>query len=156
ALLATPFHVHTGRSCLGIGPVVERRQPVLVLAVRLFHAVELHAVAVVAWSTAELIRIMNPEQLWVGVAHKRTLTAHVLCRDLNRLADTEMAGLAAVHHPKVRIVDLLDGDVHGPSLVNQTLDLLRRKAVQVLLKVGILLGPKLGNGTKNLALAHEQ
>ena len=99
---------------------------------------------------------MNPEQLGVGVAHKRALTAHVLGRDLNRLADAEMAGLAAVHHASVRNVDLLDGDVHGPSLVHQTLDLLRREAVQVLLKVGILLGPKLRNGMKNLALPHQQ
>src|SRR3989442_15348832 len=127
---------------------------VLVLSVGLFHAVELHAVAVVAWSTAELIRIMNPEQLGVGMAHKRALTTHVLCRDLNRLADAEMAGLPAVHHPSVRDVDLLDGDVHGPSLVHQTLDLLRRAAVQVLLKVGIPLGPNVRNGVKNLPLPH--
>src|SRR5579863_651790 len=49
----------SGRDAFHAGGVVERREPVLVLAVRLLHAVELHAVAVVAGRAAELVGVVN-------------------------------------------------------------------------------------------------
>ena len=62
-------------------------------------------------SAAEAFGIVDFQQLFIRMAGKRTLAAHRRLREGDGLADSEMAGLAAVHQFDVLHVDLLDADV---------------------------------------------
>ena len=70
-----------------------------------------HAVAAVAGSAAELLGIVDLEQLLIGVAGEHRIAAHRRRRQDDRLARAQVAGLAAVHQVHVLDVDLPDANV---------------------------------------------
>src|SRR2546426_2102060 len=87
-----------------------------VLAVGLVHTVELHPVAVVAGGAAELLGIVNLEELQVRVAGKRRRPwvfvppLQILPGQHDGFADAEVARLAPIHEAGVGVVDLPDRD----------------------------------------------
>src|SRR5512135_1087810 len=128
AVLAARFYVLLGK---------QRPQPVLVRAVRLHHAGGGPAVALVAGAATELLRIMNVEQFHIRMADKRARVLvwllsrrrHVRRGQLQRFADAQVAGLAAVHHDGVAAVARVGYD----DLVNG-----RRQVLHLVLQPGHL------------------
>ena len=106
--LATGFGILLGK---------QRPQPVLVVAVGLFHAGGGPAVALVAGRAAELVGIVRLQQFRIGMAGEGegilirflfALGGHDRGRELDRLARVHVAGLAAVHDVGFGHVDLDD------------------------------------------------
>ena len=79
-------------------------------AVRLHDAVGGDAVAAMTRRAAELLRIVDLQQLFIGMTDEDFLTAHRRFGEGHRLARAQVAGLAAIHQVDVFHVNLADLD----------------------------------------------
>ncbi len=95
---------------LDVFRMVHRPEPERMAAVRLDDAVGGDAVAAVTRRAAELLRIVNLQQFFVGMADEDFLTAHRRFGQSHRLARAQVAGLAAVHQVDIFNVNLADLD----------------------------------------------
>ena len=141
AVLATRFCVLLGK---------QRPQPVLVVSMRFLRARGRASVSLMAGRAAELLRIVNPQQFGLRMAHQRigvfirlllTFRRHRRRSDFQRLARVHVAGFAAVDDIGICNVDLHNrrNPFGRPSF--QSVDLLRREIDHVIGDVFIQLGP---------------
>src|SRR5437660_66280 len=103
--------------------VIKRPQPVLVSPVTLLNRSGASPVSAVARRATEAIRIVDLQQVAVRMGDERSLAVHVFLRDVDRFANSQMTGLAAVDH-NAADVDLLDVEFKAASFLFELGDLL--------------------------------
>ena len=139
---------------------IQRPQPMLVISVRLFDAGGGASIALVAGRTAKLLRIVNLQQLRLGMADERlcvfvrlllALAGHGRGRDFQRLARVHVARLASVNDVGIGHVDLHDRRIPVRRPFLQSLDLLRSQVDHVIGDVFIHLGLGCGDWLQHVA-----
>src|SRR5260370_5984532 len=121
----------------------------LVISVGFLHARSGATIALMTGRTAELVRIVNLQQLRLGMAGESigifvgllvALRHHRGGSDLQRLACIEVAGFATVDYVGIGDVDLDDLRIPVSDLALETVDLLRRQVDHVVGDVFVHLG----------------
>ena len=139
---------------------IKRPQPVLVIPVRLLDASGGTTVSLVASGAAKFFRIVNLQQFRFGMADKsRSVFIRLLlafrrqCRrsDLQRLACSHVAGLAAVDNVRIGHVYLDDGRIPIRRLFLQALDLRRCEVDHVVGNVLVHFRFGGGDGLQDIA-----
>ncbi len=134
-------------SCLDIRLRKHRPQPMFIIPVRFLHAGRSAPISLVARSASELVRVMRPQKLRLGMAGKSVcilvwlpaLRRHRRRRQFDRLADSHVARLASIHNVGVRHIDLHDHRIPRLGLILQAFDLSRREIHHVLGDVAVQL-----------------
>ena len=113
---------------------VERPEPMLVIAMCFFDAGGRTPIPLVARRAAEFLGIVNLQEVGIGMAHEcfcvivgslGALRRHRSRSQLYRLANTQMAGFAAIDDIGFRDIDLLDRRAEFVNFLFQASDLRR-------------------------------